>query len=198
MSNIHWDLSDPAMVHALRTTVQGKEVLEIGGGAGELAEVMVSDLGADHVLVVEKELMFRTERARHPIARVNFFWGYLQEFLQAPEYKQIHWGALVISWPVNNAAFDLMVIRAMRLAAQVVVIGKNDGVTACGTDILWNYLVTRERIHFVAGPRNDLVVYGPNPRPPAQAPVPIEEFGISYLGEPLCQTTSRPLLPNRN
>lgn len=195
--HVFWDLSDPCMVDALREAVRGQPVVELGGGGGKLANLMVQDCLADYVMVVEKDTDYRKAVDKAQFTRIHYYWGYALDFAVRSVHAQRLWGAAVVSFPPNYRDFDLGAIEVFRHAARVVIIGLNDGVTAVGTSELWKYLVTRERISEVTGSRNDLVVYGANPRPPGQPLSRIEQFGLQYdsVDISLCLTTSRPSLP---
>lgn len=189
---IYWDLSSPDLSQALRQVVQNRQVIELGGADGALADVMVCDMMAECVLIVEKETAYRANVEASPSHLVAYYWGYVQDFAGTRLNLDRLWDVAVISFPPNNHAFDHGAIGVLRRSSMIVIIGKNDGVTAVGTSILWRYLVTRERTNYVVGQKNDLVVYGPNPRPPGQTLVNIELFGLSYDQSPCLN----PLLPD--
>lgn len=191
---MYWDLSSPDLAHALRQVVQGRQVIELGGADGALADVMVCDMMAESVLIVEKETAYRRQVEESPAHLVAYYWGYVQDFARTRLNLDRLWDVAVISFPPNVAAFDHGAIQVLQRSSMIVIIGKNDGVTAVGTSILWRYLVTRERTNYVVGQKNDLVVYGPNPRPPGQTLVNLELFGLSY-DRSTCLTISQPLLP---
>lgn len=168
----------PSAQRILSRILAGQDVLEVGGAYGQLARVMVDQFKARSVMVVEKDTQWKP-RAKEG-SGVTFYWGYLQQFLQLPTYASRLWSVCVCSWPINQPEFERGLIQVMRQSAQVVIIGHNDGVTACGTDLMWRYLMTRQRLNYVQDDLEDLVVYGPNPRMPSQAPCSIERYGLGY------------------
>lgn len=175
-----WNLAQPGMADLIRKEVAGQEVLDLGGMDGMLGQYLVEVCGAKHVTVVEKEFRFKLARERHPIRGVDFFWGYLEDFNKHRIMGAKKWSVTVCSWPINHQHFCCDAIDTMRRSGTVIIIGKNDGATACGTGVLWRYLVQRERIALFEDPRNDIIIYGVNARPEGQELAPIEKFGLSY------------------
>lgn len=175
-----WNLAQPGMAEVIRRQVKDQHVLDIGGSDGMLAQYLIEVCGARHVTVVEKERQLEVLRAKEPLRGVDFFWGYLDAFNKHRVFGEMKWSVAVCSWPINNDQFCRSAIETMRRCGRVVIIGCNDGVNACGTSCLWEYLVQRERTDMFIHPRNDIVVYGINERPECQPLLPIEEFGLSY------------------
>lgn len=191
---------EPGFVEVIKPVIAGRDVVELGGGSGEGAAWMLNDCGAKSVLVVEKDVSV-WEPIRQALKidpKVTFYWGYVQDFNKHPILGRKQWDVAVLSWPPNNRVFDLEAVKVMSRCSVVVVIALNDGSTACGTEVLWNYLVTRERLHHVPGTSNDLLVYGLNPRAADQTTVPTEQFGLAYAKPITCLTTSLRLQPSRN
>lgn len=191
---------EPGFEDAIKQIVAGRNLVELGGGPGTFASWLVNDGGAESVLVVEKEVAScqPISRALNLSPKVTFYWGYAQDFNRHPILGRKQWDVAVLSWPPNNRTFDLEAVKVMSRCALVIFVGLNDGSTACGTEVLWNYLVTRERLHFVRGRHNDLLIYGLNPRPASQIIAPTEHFGLAYSIPLSCLTTSPLLQPSRN
>lgn len=191
---------EPEFEAVIKQTVSGRNLVELGGGSGVFASWMVNAGGSESVLVVEKDVSIwqPLSRTLNLGPKVTFYWGYAQDFNKHPILGRKQWDVAVLSWPPNSRAFDLEAVKVMSRCATVIFVGLNDGTTACGTEVLWNYLVTRERLHFVPGRQNDLLIYGLNPRSADQTTVPTEQFGLSYSLPLSCLTTSPLLQPSRN
>lgn len=178
-----WKLDHPDMRPVLRKHVQGREVLDLGGGDGSFAHVLVKECGAKHVTVVEKDPRWQSGPL-HRVDRVSFAWEFVHEYRQRAPHGR--WDVVTLSWPINIEGFCYHARKIAELAQRVIVVGKNDGCTAIGTSVLWKHLVLRERVDLIETPVEDLIVYGPRERDHKQDLCGTEHHGVRY---DLCLTT---------
>lgn len=135
----------------LRRAVEGRVVVDLGCGSGELAMSM-SNMGAKIVHAVDKS----PARIKHP--SVVFHQSYFAHW-KVPEPLDV----AVISWPQNYTLRGL--IEILSTVPEVIYLGKNTEGSACGTPPLFSYLASRNTVRCVADRRNTLIHYVSEDRP---------------------------------
>lgn len=165
----------PAMIASLRPHVEGKVVLDIGAGDGELAQLLVSEhLGASFVHAVDKLLK------PNPFpTHANIQWHERTTFYDlcygAPRCPKFD--VAFVSWPANHALPGL--IDLCQQAQKVVYLGRNYQGNACGFREFFLHLLGRELLSEIGHLSNSMVIVGqevPEPRKPTFE----EHCGLSW------------------
>ena len=117
--------------------------------------------GATFVAAIEPGM-----RCGYPSERVGVFRGYLADFLRNDERIPEYAGRIdvvLLGWPTNSPIAGIA--RAVQ-DREVLYIGKNTNVTACGDPRLWSLLVQRKVLAYLPDSRNTLIHYSTEPRGP--------------------------------
>lgn len=137
----------------LQVACKGHDLVEVGGATGALCKQLLEH-GARSALNIEKE---RLPFVHAP--KLTHYCGTVQNFLLEREAQELQGRLVVLCWPVNYASFSKAVCTLLQDVAEIIYIGKNDGVTACGTTELWEYLSCREVIQWIFGPVSTVIHY---------------------------------------
>ena len=177
-----WNLT-PEQLKAFREACKRKRILELGGADGWLAEVAMDT--ARSVLNVDKDVSpgaVDTAGVSHQKATFQEFYEMLGKLHEVPKLAQmlLHppgnlYDLCLISWPVNYDDACLYMRNLSRLCSSVLYLGKNDGVTQCGTPVLWRELTQRIPLVYAPHRINDMIFYGGYGRDLTQFPLFEEE-----------------------
>jgi hypothetical protein len=154
------------MFQALREFVQGKRVWALYSGGGLAEAHMLIQAGAAHVCAVDKlEHPANPKYLPSHEGKIVDCRAYVFEFLR--DYAERAPAEVVfMKWP----DVSLRTVGELDTAPHVIYIGRNDGMTACGSRSLWQDLSYRPVVSVIGGSRNDMVVYGPRGDAPASIP----------------------------
>lgn len=130
--------------------VKGKEVHDIFAGALYLSHRML-EMGAKRVHAIDSQLAAKNNAdlriVQHAVT--------VEEFLKHRSGRRV---TAFISWP------DHFVTRGIGLLlarfSKVLYLGCNTGGTRCGSEALWQDLLTREVLEYAPDKKNTLIVYG--------------------------------------
>jgi hypothetical protein len=134
-----------AQCKAVRPYVEGRTVHDIGAGDLEIAKRII-DLGAEHIVAVDKE-----RSPCLPSNRITRIWSTFEEFADPTPTS-------IISWPVTCGVPGLL--RIIAGSETVIYLGKNTDGLVCGFQELWEHLSEREVLAHVPEKENTLIVYG--------------------------------------
>jgi len=167
---LHCGRPDERQLDVLRRHVAGRKVVDLGCGPMVMARTLL-DLGATHVLAIDKEEQMRAYVPKDP--RVTFRRAYFDD-LDDREIREITKDHVALaSWPYNAVEPALMSI--VHQVDVFLYLGKNTDGTACGSRGLFD--LRREVLDYVPQPINTLIVYGPR-RVPRRVPFGEEHAAI--------------------
>ncbi len=166
----------PKMRKVLRAHAKGKVVYALGSGSGEEEGTLLARAGASFVCLVDKagrgvegECTPRTWTSSPTRqCRGERCTLYFSEFLDRVTMGQVlQPDVAFVKWPPTTNLLGFVAL--LSFAPVVIYIGRNDGVTACGTPLMWTHLRQRELLDVAESGCNDMLVYG-GPAPWAERP----------------------------
>lgn len=150
--------------------LRAKRVWALGSGPGQTEYNLLLDLGASFVVTVDKvRQKFKpiVKQRQQGIACCMTFTEFVQIAASSEWSKpDVVW----VKWPDTTSNIHI----AIPPNTDVVYIGKNDGITACGGAKFWQLLRSKKPIHQTLGMRNDLIVYSGRTSP-TREPIGREE-----------------------
>ena len=130
----------------LRAYTAGETVWALGTGPTLEEALLVRDRWeALHVHAVDKELTTRQ------CAQITTHTIYFKDATFEID------GVALVKWPVTHKTG---IEQLLQVARTIIYIGKNDGITACGSKGLWELLRTRRVLLERHHTKNDLIVFG--------------------------------------
>lgn len=141
------DLSEEQSA-ALKPFVEGKVIHDLGCGFMQLSRELL-ELGAAHVIAIDKEASFRRYTPR---TGVTFERKYFKEV--TPSYDM----NIFLGRPFNGVLPGLL--ELVVAAKQVVYFGCNRNMNQCGSPNLFKLFLFRELLCYVQGVNNSLIVLG--------------------------------------
>jgi len=137
-------LSSP-QARVVRRFVHGQTVMDLGAGDLKMALTLV-DLGEHRVIAVD----------RHPLpdspdSRVQGLQSYFHNLTERAKVVLASW---IVNWRCG-------IVDILADAEIIIYLGKNTDGSACGYDMMWNHLRSREILAHVPDRKNTLTVYGP-------------------------------------
>ena len=128
--------------------VKDQTVYDLGAGDGYYSMLALAQ-GAEMVVAVDKSPV---PQRHYKLLHERCYFS----DLRAP-YPGVDEVALVF-WPVNYPTPGL--VDLISGAGRVLYLGRNDGLTACGSKELHDHLLGRELLAYREDKRNDLLLYG--------------------------------------
>lgn len=144
-----WMKMQPEFLDVIRSYVHEKHVVDLGAGNGVGAHWMLY-LGASKVTMVDKEDM-------SDIVDPPYMEGVCTPFHKVP--GDVGGDVALIGWPTTSCSHLHSILHRWPV---LVVFAKNSDHTACGDDLLWLYLSSREILQYVPHKSNSLTIYGPS------------------------------------
>lgn len=150
IAHMHYGAITKEQLAYVRKFVKGRTVYDLGCGDGTYASMIARY--CNRLVAVDKESYHVKKLSK--LSNVECVVSYFKDYHPDVQEDDV----ALFFWPVNYNSTDMVTIE--RLFRNVIYLGSNVNMSACGSIGLWRDFASRPILEHIPDARNTLIAYG--------------------------------------